>query len=338
VDGLTLLAHGADDMPPFTPTALFTRSDPFTLAGLGLLVAAGLYFWGIARLRARGDSWPAGRTAAFLIGLASIAAVTLSGLAAYDTVLVSAHMVQHMVLSMVGPIFLALGAPVTLALRTLPGPLRQAVLRFVHSWYTRLFSFPIVAYLVFVASPFALYFSGLYRLSMEHEWVHELVHLHFLIAGSFFFWPLIGIDPLPGRMPYALRALIMFLSTPFHTVLGLTVMQSSALLGGDWYPGLHLSWADPYADQRLAGGILWAGGELVAVVMLGALVIQWMKQSEREARRIDRALDREEARAAAQVGSSGAPADSAKLASRTSGNPQGDALSEADDRRDTDDG
>jgi putative membrane protein len=103
---------------------------------------------------------------------------------------------------------------------------------------------------------------------------------------------------VPGRMSYPLRALLMFLSTPFHTVLGLTVMQSTQLLGGDWYPALGLSWANPFDDQRLAGGILWAGGEFVAVGMLGALVVQWMRESEREARRIDRALDRAEAEAA----------------------------------------
>jgi putative copper resistance protein D len=102
-------------------------------------------------------------------------------------------------------------------------------------------------------------------------------------------------------MPYPLRALLMFLSTPFHTVLGLTVMQSADLLGGDWYPSLGLAWADPAADQRLAGGILWAGGEFVAVAMLAALVVQWMRESEREARRIDRALDRAEAEQAGTI-------------------------------------
>ena len=125
--------------------------------------------------------------------------------------------------------------------------------------------------------------------------MHELVHVHLIAVGCLFFWPLIGLDPLPGRAPYPLRALLMFLSTPFHTVLGLTVMQSSALLGGDWYPSLGLDWVDPYADQNLAGGILWAGGEFVAVAMLGALVFQWIQESEREARRVDRALDRAEA-------------------------------------------
>jgi len=81
-------------------------------------------------------------------------------------------------------------------------------------------------------------------------------------------------------------------------VLGLTVMQSASLLAGDWYPSLGLAWADPYADQKLAGGILWAGGEAVSITMLAVLVGQWMRASDREARRVDRQLDREEARVA----------------------------------------
>jgi putative copper resistance protein D len=117
-------------------------------------------------------------------------------------------------------------------------------------------------------------------------------------------------------MSYPLRALVMFLSTPFHTVLGLTVMQSSSLIAGPYYQSLALSWSDPHSDQQLAGGILWAGGEIVSVVMLGVLVLQWIKQSEREARRIDRALDRQEAleRAAARAAADGGAGDDAVLA------------------------
>lgn len=293
------LAHGGEEVPGFTPAALFTQADPFSLLGLGLLIAAGLYLWGVVRLHRRGDRWSGGRTAAFMIGLGSIASVTLSGLGAYDTYLVSVHMVQHMVLSMIGPIFLALGAPVTLALRTLTPQPRRMLLAILHSRVAKVLTFPLVSFGLFVANPFILYFSGLYRLTLEHEWLHEFIHLHFIVVGCLFFWPLLGVDPLPNRMSYPLRALLMFLSTPFHTVLGLTVMQSAELLGGDWYPSLELTWVDPFADQRLAGGILWAGGEFVAVAMIGALVVQWMKQSEREARRVDRALDREEALARA---------------------------------------
>jgi putative copper resistance protein D len=96
---------------------------------------------------------------------------------------------------------------------------------------------------------------------------------------------------------------MMVLSVPFHTVLGLTIMQSKQLIGGDWYPSLHLAWADPASDQQVAGGILWAGGEVVSVTMLAVLVVQWIRASEREARRVDRELDRQEEAAAAAAAS-----------------------------------
>jgi putative membrane protein len=279
-------------MPPLTVTTALTGVVLDPVLALGLVLAAGLYLYGVHRLRARGDHWPAGRTLLFLLpGLGSIALVTMSGIGRYEDTLLSVHMIQHMVLAMLAPIFLALGAPVTLALRTLPVRPRRALVRLLHSRAARVLSFPLVAYALFVVNPFALYFTGLYRLTLEHTWLHNLVHVHFVLTGCLFFWPLLGLDPLPGRWPYPGRALLMVLSTPFHAVLGLTIMQSRDLIGGDWYPSLHLSWADPHADQVLGGGILWAGGECVSVTMLAVLVTQWMRDADREAKRADRKLD-----------------------------------------------
>ena len=306
-------ASGDTVLPPFSPAAIFTEIHLGSLVALFLLVAAALYGYGVHRLRQRGDHWPVGRTVAFVVGgLGSIAAVTVTGIEAYDTTLISVHMVQHMVLSMVGPIFLALGAPVTLALRTLPAAPRKTLLAVVHSRVARVLTFPLVAFGLFVANPFVLYFTDLYRQTLLHSWLHEFVHIHFIVTGCLFFWPLLGLDPLPNRWPYPARALLMVLSVPFHTVLGLTIMQSKTLLAGDYYPTLGLSWLDPASDQVTAGGILWAGGEIVSVTMLGILVMQWIRQSEREAKRIDRALDRQEAeeraRDAAKI-TTGGPAD-----------------------------
>jgi putative membrane protein len=289
-------AGGDTVLPPFTPAEIFTQIHLTSLVALFLLVAGALYGYGVYRLRKRGDHWPPGRTVAFVVGgLGSIAAVTVTGIEAYDDTLLSVHMVQHMVLAMVGPIFLALGAPVTLALRTMQRKPKRTLLAFLHSRYIRVLTFPLVAFGIFIANPFALYFTGLYKVTLENDWLHELTHIHFIVTGCLFFWPLLGLDPLPNRWPYPGRALLMVLSVPFHTVLGLTIMQDKSLLAGDYYPSLHLSWANPWSDQVTAGGILWAGGELVSVTMLGILVIQWMRQSEREARRVDRALDRAEA-------------------------------------------
>ena len=290
-----LLAHGGGVEPPTAGAIL--GSITFSWLSVALLLVAGLYLAGVLALRRRGDRWPVARTLLFLVpGLGSIAAVTMSGVEKYDTTLLSVHMIQHMMLSMVAPIFLALGAPVTLALRTLPGRWRTGLLAAIHSRAAKVLTFPLVAFGLFVVTPFVLYFSSLYELTMRSSLAHEATHAHFIAVGCLFFWPLIGIDPLPGRWPYPARALLMFLSTPFHTVLGLTVMQSKELLGGDWYPALDLDWVNPFDDQRVAGGILWAGGEVVSVTMLAVLVVQWMRHSEREARRIDRQLDREEAR------------------------------------------
>jgi cytochrome c oxidase assembly factor CtaG len=294
---------------PFTPAQIFTDLHLTSLVALFLLVAAVLYGYGVLRLHQRGDSWPVGRTVAFVAGgLGSIAAVTVSGIEAYDDTLLSVHMVQHMVLGMVGPIFLALGAPVTLALRTMRRGPKRSLLGFLHSRFVRVLTFPLVAFGIFVANPFVLYFTGLYRLTLEHDWLHELTHVHFIVTGCLFFWPLLGLDPLPNRWPYPGRALLMTLSVPFHTVLGLTIMQSRTLLAGDYYPSLHLDWVNPWSDQVTAGGILWAAGELVSITMLGILIVQWVRQSEREARRIDRALDRAEAeRARATVAAADRP-------------------------------
>src|SRR5215475_2265050 len=218
--------HAVMALPPPSGSALLTGVRLDSALPVLLVVAAGLYLYGVHRMHARGDRWPVSRTVLFLgPGLGGIASVTVTGVEQYDTTLLSVHMVQHMVLGMDAPIFLALGAPVTLALRTLPKRPRAALLAAVHSRVARVLAFPLVAYAIFVANPFVLYFSSLYRATLEHPWLHELMHAHFIATGCLFFWPLLGLDPLPGKWPHPARALLMILSVPFHTVLGLTIMQ-----------------------------------------------------------------------------------------------------------------
>lgn len=306
---MTVSLHGSGDhdsgLPPFDAGRLVAESGVDVLPAALLLLAAGLYVWGIRVLRARGDRWPVERTLSWLLGgLGTIAVATMSGLAAYDETLFSVHMVQHMLLSMVAPIFLALGAPITLALRTLPPGGRRPLLALLHSRLARVLTFPPLGWLLFVGSPFALYFSGWYPATLENTWLHELMHLHFLLVGCLFFWPLIGLDPIPGRLPHPLRFLLVFSSLPIHAILGLTIMSGSTLIAGEHYTGLELSWSDPLSDQRVGGGLLWASGDLIGLLMLGAVVVQWMRASDREAVRTDRRLDREQrARAAAGGGS-----------------------------------
>ncbi|MGA8257243.1 MAG: cytochrome c oxidase assembly protein [Nocardioides sp.] len=298
-----MTAAGADGvLPRLTAGAFFTE---WSLAPVPLVVtvwAGGLYLLGVRAMHQRGDRWPLGRTLAFVVaGLGSFYVATSSGLASYDTTLLSVHMVQHMVLSMVVPLALALGAPVTLALRTLPARPRRWLLAVLHSRVARVLSFPPLTFLLYIVSPWALYFSGWYRASLESGYVHEAMHVHLVMVGALFFWPLMGIDPVPGRVGYPFRVLLVVLTLPFHAFLGVTIMGQTRLIGGDYYPSLRDgpmgAWLpDPLDDQNLAGGILWGSGDLIGLVFFAVLFAQWVRSSMKEAEREDRRLDLLEAR------------------------------------------
>ncbi len=292
------------DLPRFTLSSVFTAWGIDPLLFIVTVWIAGLYVVGVVVLTRRGDHWPIGRTVAFVgLGMGTFYVVTQSGIAAYDTTLLSVHMVQHMALSMVVPLFLALGAPVTLALRTLPRRPRGWLLSALHSRVAKVLSFPPLTFLLFIISPWALYYSGWYEASLNSTLVHDFMHVHLVTVGALFFWPLMGVDPIPGRVDYPFRVLLTVLTLPFHAFLGVTIMGGTTLIGGDWYPSLHDgpmgSWLpDPLDDQHLAGGILWGSGDLIGLLFFAVLFTQWVRSSMREAVREDRRLDRLDARAA----------------------------------------
>ncbi|HWI43327.1 MAG TPA: cytochrome c oxidase assembly protein [Nocardioides sp.] len=301
-------------LPEFGPGALLSQWSLEPIPLVATVWGAGLYVVGVQTLRRRGDRWPVGRSIAWGVGMLAFYVATSSGLAAYDTVLLSVHMVQHMVLSMVVPLSLALGAPVTLALRTLPRRPRGWLLAVLHSPLAKVLGFPPLTFALYVLSPWALYFTHWYDASLESAYVHEMMHLHLVVVGALFFWPIVGVDPLPGRVAHPFRVLLTVLTLPFHAFLGVTIMGQDALLGGDHYPALHDgplgAWLpDPKADQQLAGGILWGAGDLVGLVFFVVLFVQWVRASMKEAERVDRKLDREEARARAAQAAAPAPTD-----------------------------
>ena len=295
------------DQPPFTLARVFTAWELDPVLTVLTVWVTGAYLVGVWRLHQRGDAWPVGRTLAFVVpGMGGLFFATSSGLGGYDTTLLSVHMVQHMALSMLVPLFLALGAPVTLMLRTLPARPRRWLLALLHSRAAAVLSFPPLTFLLFVVSPWALYFTSWYDASLHSGLVHEMMHVHLVLVGSLFFWPLVGVDPVPGRVAYPFRLLLMVLTLPFHAFLGVTIMNQDSLIGGSWYPSLPMAWLpDPVADQHLAGGILWGSGDLVGLVVVAVLFTQWVRSSMREAAREDRRLDHADARTARRTPSAG---------------------------------
>lgn len=291
------------DLPPFDLSRLVTEWGVDPLLTILTVWVTGAYLVGVHVLHRRGDRWPVGRTLSFVgLGMGSFYVATSSGLAAYDTVLLSAHMAQHMVLTMLTPLALALGAPVTLALRVLPSRPRRWLLSLLHSRVVRVLSFPPAAFGLFVISPWVLYFTGWYEASVSSTFVHEMTHIHLVATGCLFLWPMVGVDPVPGKVPYPFRMLLMVMTLPFHAFLGVTIMDQEQLIAGDWYTSLPMAWLpDPAEDQHLAGGILWGTGDIVGVLFFLVLFAQWVRASMREAEREDRRLDRLE-RSQAQSG------------------------------------
>lgn len=286
------------NLPRFTFSRAFTEWSLDPLLFIAAVWVTGLYLVGVVMLHRRGDKWPLGRTLAFVVaGMGGFLFATCSGVSTYDTTLLSVHMVQHMILSMWVPLFLALGAPVTLMLRTLPAAPRRWLLAVLHSKVVAVLSFPPLAFALYVLSPWALYFTSWYDASLASVYVHEMMHVHLVLVGSLFFWPLLGVDPVPGRVGHPFRLLLIFLTLPFHAFLGITIMDQDALLGEEHYSKLRegpmAAWLPSIADdQNVAGAILWALGDLVALVFFGVLFVQWVRASMAEARREDRRLDR----------------------------------------------
>ena len=270
------------------------------LAVVGLGFA--LYVKGLLVLRRRGDVWPVGRTISWMVGLALIAWAGIGGLAQYSHVLFSAHMVSHMILSMVAPIFLVLAAPVTLALRTLPGPRqpgevspRGLLTAFLHSRFARFVTHPLVGPVLFVGSLYALYFSPVFGELMDSHWGHAAMQLHFIAVGTLFFYVLVGVDPSPRSLPPLVRFGLLLVTIPFHAFFAIAIMSSKSVIAESYWRTIDRPFrTDLLADQYLGGGISWAMGEIPLVIVLGALFVQWIKSDRRDARRLDRAADRDD--------------------------------------------
>jgi cytochrome c oxidase assembly factor CtaG len=283
-------------VPAPTPGRLLLSWSFHPLVTVGLLAAAVAYLQARRRLVAGGVVWPARRTAYFLSGIAALALALLSPIEAYDTVLFSVHVAQHMLLTMVAAPLLALGAPVTLALRVAKGRTRRRMTRVLHSPPLRVLGHPLVAWVLFTLTLYGLYFSPIFDLTLRQPLVHDLVHLHFLAAGLLFWWPVVGLDPSRWRLPHIARLLFVFLMVPFHAFLGVAIMNSGRVLAPT-LESFQRTWGPtPLADQQVGGAILWGAGDLIALAAVLGVLISWASYEEKVvAVREDRHLARERA-------------------------------------------
>ncbi|MTA34071.1 MAG: hypothetical protein F2568_01465 [Actinobacteria bacterium] len=296
--GLLVTGIEMPEPPTFSRVLLAYDADGLML---GLLIfAVAIYIKGVIILSRRGDKWPVGRTIAFALGISAIDFATSGGLGVYSRFAFSNHMLSHMVLGMIAPIGIVLGAPITLALRTLPigrneqeRGIRGSFIALLHSKVSKICTHPVVALAIFNGSLFGLYFTPLFGNLMQGHSGHFFMTIHFLLSGILFFQVLIGVDPMPRKVPHIVKVIIIFAAMSIHAFFSISVMSASTLLDNGYFALLERPWAtDLLADQRAGGAIGWAMGEIPILLALLATFIQWTRQDKKEAARIDRAADR----------------------------------------------
>ena len=291
---------GISTPPAPTWSRIFFSYEPDSLM-IGLLITAvALYVKGVVVLTRRGDKWPVGRTISFALGVSAIDFATSGGLGLYAHFSFSYHMIAHMILGMIAPIGIVLGAPITLALRTLPQGrnkdergVRGTLLAVLHSKLAVFYTNPIVALAFFDGSLFALYFTGLFGSMMQSHAGHLFMNIHFILTGILFFHVIIGIDPNPRRIPHLVRIVVVFAAMSIHAFFSVALMSSTTLIDKGYFASLKTPWlTDLLADQQLGGSIGWAMGEIPILLALIVTFISWVKDDSREVKRIDRNVAR----------------------------------------------
>ena len=286
------------DTPP-TLELLMAPGRPSLLLVVMAVVAIVGYLGAVVILFRRGDRWPWHRTVLWVVGWVVMLGVTATGLWKYAAASFSLHMLVHMTSNMIGPVLIVMGAPITLALRMLPGrdstgargtrDLLNAILGWKPLEY---FLHPLAVWFYFVSAFYLLYFTPLFGTLMRYHWGHQLMTLHFLIIGMLFYGLCVGEDRPPKPLPHVGKLGFLFAAMPFHAFFAVTIMSTPRVLGGDFYKSIAASWVDDLmADQHMGGSITWATGEIPMLMVIVFLFFQWQRSERKETVRSDRAMD-----------------------------------------------
>jgi putative copper resistance protein D len=266
------------------------QSGPFALLVLAVLVAVAYWYlraeW---RLAARGRRWPTGRKVSFLAGLAAIDVALQSPVASFTGTYFQAHVVQHLILMVVAPPLLALGAPSTLLLQTSGRKTKVRWLAVLHSRPFAVLTHPVVVWFFYFGLMFAFFLSSLINTAMHHMDLMDVMNLLFLLSGALYWWPMVGTDPIVHwKMGYGARMVNVLLGGPPEVILGLAILSARTPIASMY----------SLSSTHAGGGLLWVSTEAGTILGFIPIFWQWSRSEERSAARADARAD---ARAAAQT-------------------------------------
>jgi cytochrome c oxidase assembly factor CtaG len=278
------------------PLTLVTAVTAWTADPMSLLVIllVGGWYWRAVR---RVGGWPRARMIAFYgAGLGPYAIATLSSIGVYADTLFFMRAAQVILLLMVVPLGLALGAPFTLLRDTGPAALVERLRSLLHSPFGKVIAFPATASVLLIATPWLLYFTAWYPTVLRSAVVDELTRLLLVLIGLVYFWSRLQLDPVPRRFHHLVSVWITLVEVVGDATLGLTLWFSGHLVAADYYQALGRTWGpDLHTDQIFGAGVLWIVGDLAGLPFLGALLNRMTKEDAKQAKEIDRVLDEQEA-------------------------------------------
>lgn len=265
------------------------RAEPGVLVTAAVL--GGSYGAAVRATWRAGRSWPAGRIACFGAGIVIVLVVGCSFLGVYGTTLFWVRAVQNILLLMVVPIFLALGAPIRLATDLLSPGTRLPLAALLHGRAARLATFPLIVTVLLVVPLLVLYLSPLYELTLRSSLAAGVSGSVLVAAGFVYFWTRFRIDPTPRTDPYGITIWITVVEMIGDAVLGV-VLWLGPLVAAGFYAALARDWGpDLRTDQVIGAGVLWIGGDVVGLPFIGIVLGLMTREDRQHAVEVDAALD-----------------------------------------------
>ncbi|HTW21937.1 MAG TPA: cytochrome c oxidase assembly protein [Mycobacteriales bacterium] len=275
----------ADPSVPLTTHTAFSEWQFAPIVTAGVAFFAALYAIGIWRVRRRHPArpWPLLRSLSFYAGLVVVVLATQSSIGAYDDVLFSVHMVQHLMLIMVAPPLFVAGRPVTLLLHASRNPLHRWTIAVVRSRVVTALTCPPVAAVIYAAVIIGTHLTGFMNVTLHHEGVHDAEHALYLVTGYLYFLPLLGSEPIRWKMSFPTRFLLLALSMPVDTFVGVVLLQANHELFSA-YLSTGRTWGPSYvSDLHLGGAIMWVGGDAIMFVLAICVFVVFMRDKRAQA-------------------------------------------------------
>lgn len=279
-------------LPPLGGSELLRTS--FTAAPVAVVAVALVAYLGAVhrqnRLHPR-HPWPAKRTAAFVGGAAVTSVALFSVIGEYDSTLFWDHMVQHLMLIVVAAILVAASTPLTLVWRATTGGAHRRVTAALRSRPSLVIGHPVTAFVIYGVLIPLTHLTVFFNWAIEYRWVDDVEHFLFLFAGYLFWRQIVGRDPNRYRMQAPMRALLLFVALPVDTFVGLTLNSENHEIFPA-FAALHRTWGPSLVmDLHIGGVIMWVGGDVLMMLALIPVVVEWVRREERQATLFDRELE-----------------------------------------------